>query len=230
MKNNWYYLFSLEEKGIVDENVAIVLDELFRKFIFKGYDEYGDIVVLYVKDKEEYRVKQYNKDDLFIILRVKNGEESLEYKLKIKLNEKNKNLRLTLQSKEISKCEDTSYVRLSKSKLICESNESLKEQDLVVQRAKVSTSNFYINSQIETKFMIPDSSHTTKIKKANKDVRLENELYVQRFKIQDTPRNFSSNFPICFLLIEEHLNFLKDYNYEDDDLKNSAKKSYKIGF
>lgn len=242
MKNDWYNILGLEEsKSMSNVNIKVLLDEFFKKFIFRRFDKDGNIIVLYIKDKKEYKVKvnkEFDKEKfhlgeicgLSLILNVKNDDELIQNKLIVKVDKPNRvsykfSYNITFERKNVLKHNKSSYFQLNKSKLnYYKSYEDKKEE------AKASTDVFYIDKQFQTNHLLPDTTCLTKIEKETDDNKLENYLCVQKEIIHDKENSFKSNLPIVYLLLDEHKEFLKKHDYEDKDLKNNASKTYKIGF
>lgn len=238
MKNDWYNILGLEDsKSISDVNVKVLLDEFFKKFIFIRFNKDGNIIVLYTKDKKEYKVtvnKEFDKEKfrlgeicgLSLILNVKNGDELIQNKLIVKVDNPHcVSYNITFERKNVLEHNKSSYFQLNKSKLnYYKSYEDKKE------KAKASTDVFYIDKQVQTSHLLPDTTCITKIEKESDDNKLENYLCIQKEIIHDKETSFKSNLPIVYLLLDEHKEFLKKHDYEDKDIKNNASKTYKIGF
>ncbi len=247
MKNDWYKILGLENNQDFNNiNIRVLLDEFFKKFIFKDRDKDGNIIVLYTKDKEEYKV-EYNKkcesdfegkyflNNILLILNVEK-ESEYEYinkKLDVKIH-------TSFDGKEYGYYIDLVEEKrnsndLNASQYVSNLNYCSKSFHELFEEASVSTKFFYADcSSIMTRYLLPDTSCLTRIFKNinddNDDNILNNFLYIQGMPISDKEKVFKSNLPITYLLINEHKDFFNKHYYKDGDLKNNHTKTYKIGF
>lgn len=250
MKNDWYNILGLEDsKSMSNVNIKVLLDEFFKKFIFRSFDKDGNIIVLYTKDKKEYKVifdKKYDESykkrtdldmicDLSLILNVESNCEITYNKLVINANnlydetglDEAFNYNINLERKKNIYHDASSYFKVNESKLKYIKSLFVPHKE----EAEVLTDVFYIDKLIQTQGLLPDTSCKTKITKGNDDnYNLNNYLYIQKTPIYNKENSFKSNLPITYLLIDDHKEFLEKHDYEDKDLKNNAGKTYKIGF
>lgn len=238
MKNDWFHILGFDEEQLIDENLGIILDELFKDFIFNGIDSDGNIILFYAN--RYYKLK-FDKSSGNTRVRVKikselNGViENLSYNLETRKMIKNGDLvrlYIDVSTKVIREYKNSSYYEIDKTKLKYRFDEVYDEKGNVNERyeARISTDKHCLNKDIPSSFVIPDLICVTEMEKIDDKTWGYDVSYKQGFEVSDRPFTFESELPLCFLIKTHHDSFLNNFKQSNDVLKKYKKNSRKIGF
>ena len=244
LKNNWNYILGFKDEN---ENLPFILDYLFNDFVFKGYDENNNIIVISKKDFKEYRVIRDNKK----------GTLCFNYKINYNLDDCCEKLFCTLEFlrsnfnqetglynslivnliiKKITSYNDNPYFEILKQKLCYtidnanQNDKDLNNNTIRCERASITTQKHFLNSALRSNMIIPDLICETNMLKNQSEVHALNKSFNGKIEICDNPFSYNSNLPICYLAGKEHNLFLKNFKDEDEKVKSYCKKTQKIGF
>ena len=235
MKNDWYYIFGFEQAGVINDNLAIALEFFLKDFIFKKYDNKGNIIVISKKDFKEHKIMVGKPGFLNFNLKTcvcnSESEEKLFGELEVlryhhdKENGNYDALFLGMNTKKITNFKDSAYFEIVKKRInYFDSNCNEYEGALI------TTQKHFLRNDLKSNYVIPDVVCSTSMQKCKNDVSTFNKTYKQKFELNGEEFSYKSFLPILNLLIDEHELYLKKFSDQDKDLKKNFIKTHKIGF
>lgn len=221
MKYNWSYLLKVEDIVKKDNNIAIILDELFKKFEYKWC--FGNKITAGLNEKFYDII--FTRDDTTTYITLNSNDNKdlvLNYEIKIVLLPKDK-INVTFNATEVKTDEDD----------ITKRNDNFRyKSDLVnnISSSVIDTSIWsHKYSLKEEAYIIPDLRCRTYIRR-NNDIYAERSIkYLGDVGIGGSFTTYKSKLPICFLLQRSHEKFLT-YFKKDYRKPYVYKKRNKIGF
>lgn len=249
MQNNWINILKLDRYK--DENIAILLDKYLDDFIFKGYDENGNIILLYKKDQKEY-IASYKNNTFYIKINSKHTKEKQKLELELKLCDYNKLYIdedkpyyldfkvLELNVKEIKSTNSSNLYEIYKTRVnyfnnsysdILQTNGryELKKDDYNCN-INIYSEVYYLDKNIKTSSIYPDILCSTNINDDNGYKVLTKSCYYQGERVKDKDLELKVGLPICYIIDKEHDEFLDSVCEEKEDKIKKLSKNKKIGF
>lgn len=247
LKNNWNYILGFKDENLENENLPFILDYVFNNFVFKGYDENNNIIVISKKDFKEYLVIRDNKK----------GTLCFKYKINYNLDGCSEKLFCTLEFlrsnfnqekglydflivnvkiKKITSYKDKSYFEILKQKLrytidnVNQNDKELNNNAIRCESAVITTQKHFLNSSLRSNMIIPDLICETDMLKNQDEVCVLNKSFNGKIEICEDPFSYETILPICYLAAKEHKLFLEYFKDEDEKIKSYGKKTQKIGF
>lgn len=247
MTNDWYRIFGLDDKIFPYENIGILLEYFLKDFVFKRKTD-DKIEVLYSKkhktyiinvDNLDFSINYFYKDKGFDI----NYKRLLSIKRHNKLSGDNKlenTLLVTGDLKVTNSNDKLNYKEILKSKLKYQvvtdyefdnGYADLASSQFINSNITLASSKFFINTDIDTKYLVPDNVLISKIV----DEGMEKYTYTDYEKVQgfDVYNNFvcvDSNVPALRFLLDTHFSNLSDC-IDTNKMKQLLNyKKHKIGF
>ena len=252
MQNDWYGILKLDKRNIYDENIALLIEYCFDDFIFKGYDENGNIILLYLKDNNEY-IAVLKDNSLTLKLNTNFDSRFHKQYLNLSVCAHNalypnveevllkKYLKTSITTKDIEYSKNSSFYKITKNRVnyiyTFTDNGTLSSYDefncvnySFMENVNIYSDVFYLDKNIKSKKVIPDVLCSTDVNNDNGEKNITKSLYIQAFKTSDQTTEIKTTLPIMYVACEEHKSFLEN-NCKDKESKiRLLNKSCKTGF
>lgn len=233
MKNNRLKIINFDNSfNYSYDNLAIVLDFLFRDFIFVGYDK-DNIVVRNIYSNKEFLVKRNNDLRINASFKDVNGKRIINRNLKLyRYNYKDisfNQMGLQLFYKDSDKLIlDKTTINLTKNRM-CLWDLQVTTLDKIKRNSSLSVqSDLFINYDINAKYGYPDLSFGLNIFRNNKDTIKSEGYYNDGMACFDGYKVINNTIPITELAFSGMNNLYEHKKYLLE--KKSVNKTNKIGF